>query len=113
MCLIEFTKRWPGLERFVCFSDLTDSGNTHPTIMRFLRWFNGVQDLCVLSNFFFLFRLSLERRGVVVFYFFFFPLVCESVVLRYTKAGDLHVDMSICGVGPSSVIDVLMCKIVD
>lgn len=73
MCLIEFTKRWPGLERFVCFSDLTDSGNTHPTIMRFLRWFLTVYRIYVfLATSSFCFIFSLDRRGVIVFYFFFF-----------------------------------------
>lgn len=79
MCLIEFTKRWSGLERFVCFSDLTDSGNTHPTIMRFLRWFLTVYRIYVFlatsSSFCFIFfPLTGGESSCSIFFFFFFLL---------------------------------------
>jgi hypothetical protein len=82
MCLIEFTKRCSGLERFVCFlvSGFRAYSSPHNNVIFFVGL--TVYRICVFLATSFCFVFPLKGGELSFYLFFFFTLVCESVVLR-------------------------------
>ena len=83
MCLIEFTKRWPGLERFVCFSGLRIPGilTPHNNVIFFVG-LTAYRVRVFLATSFFV-SSFLERRGVVIVLLFF--KLWFATALRFDK----------------------------